>query len=134
MKPARLSPAEAVAIAAEERDRRWKAWSAAVGAAAEDQREALVARALRDELLWFEIEMWARRLASDPEGHAHGWPRHLREALKSATLTANVARQHALAGKLPEAKALDLIHLCNWLAVTRPIPFREIVAERSAAA
>lgn len=91
-------------------------------------------RAIADELLWFHIEMWARRLGGDPEGARYGLP----DDFAALIATAEATRTAAAQGKAADQKQADLRDLHHWLVLHRiytlpraaeaPIPEHDIAA------
>lgn len=84
------------------------------------------ARAQADELLWFEIEMWARRCAGEAEGSRYGLPSDFDALLKTAEATYLAARK----ANAPEAKWVGLRDLFHWLTLHRMsrLPVAEALA------
>lgn len=89
-------------------------------------------RAQADELLWFEIEMWARRAAGEVEGSRYGLPGDYAALIATAQAT----RTAAAKGNASEEKQVALRDLHHWLvlnAIVRPVsasaaPGREALA------
>lgn len=104
------SAASMVLIAAEERARRVAVLRKDIAAG-----RVTRARAQADELLWFEIEMWARRAAGEPEGSRYGLPADFDALLKTAEATYGAARK----ANAPEAKWVGLRDLFHWLTLHR---------------
>lgn len=76
-------------------------------------------RAQADELLWFEIEMWARRAAGVAEGRRYGLPNDYAALLATAQAT----RTAAAKGTASVEKQVALRDLHHWLvlnAIVRP--------------
>lgn len=107
-----LTPAEAERIAGDEGERRAHAWRATI--AASDDRPMATARALADLAHFEAIEQHAAWVG----GARVGYVRRDRRAAALAVLntTADQAINRAIAGKLPEQKAIDLCQLRRWLA------------------
>lgn len=131
-----ITAASAADIVAKERARRRAAWDQAFAAAEPDRRAAIAARAHRDEILWYDLETFALRLAREPAGFDAPRPRapRLAEALASVETTARAARDRAIAGRMPQGEALALLHLRDWLAARRPHRLADIAASAQRAA